>query len=307
MPVIYIDVLIALNLFVDFLLLSATARVLRRPHRRWRMVLAALFGGVCACTILLPALSLPVQALVGVAQAALMVLLAFSWHGWRSYLCEVGVLFALSAVFAGVCYAVWFFVAPGGFVIFNGVVYYDVPPLILVALTVLSYGVVWLYDHLTLGRVPASHSYRLTVTYGGQSVEVRALHDTGNGLADCFSGRPVVVVERAALLPLLPASLRTLRTDDLIASFAGTGESCAPLAQTAVDTRLRLIPFRSVGGEGLLPAFQPDALTVTDFAGQTRDIGGGYVAVTDTLGRGEFQALIGNDIATLFYTGGNTR
>ena len=76
-------------------------------------------------------------------------------------------------------------------------------------------------------------------------------------------------------------------------------------AQTAVRLKLRLIPFRSVGGEGLLPAFQPDALTVTDAAGRARDIGGGYVAITDALGRGEFQALIGNDITTLFYTGGN--
>lgn len=307
MPVIYIDVLIALNLFIDFLLLSLTARVLRRPHRRWRLVVGALCGGVCACTILLPALPLPAQALLGAAQAALLVRVAFAWHGFRGYLCEVGVLFAVSAVFAGVCQAVWFFVAPAGFVVFNGVVYYDVPPLLLVALTLLSYGVVWLYDRLTHKKVPASHSYRLTVTYGGQSATVRALHDTGNGLTDCFSGRPVVVVEREALLPLLPASLRDVRARDVIGGLGGGTPQAEGATRTAVNARLRLIPFRSVGGEGLLPAFLPDALAVTDLAGRTLDISGGYVALADALGRGEFQALIGNDIVSLFYTGGNGR
>ena len=34
MPVIYIDVLLALNLFIDFLLLSVTARIRRRRWRR---------------------------------------------------------------------------------------------------------------------------------------------------------------------------------------------------------------------------------------------------------------------------------
>ena len=54
MPVIYIDVLLALNLFIDFLLLSVTARIRRRPHRRWRTVLGALFGAACSCLIFLP-------------------------------------------------------------------------------------------------------------------------------------------------------------------------------------------------------------------------------------------------------------
>ena len=44
MPVIYIDVLLALNLWIDFILLLATARILRLPRRRWRMVLGALLG-----------------------------------------------------------------------------------------------------------------------------------------------------------------------------------------------------------------------------------------------------------------------
>ena len=54
MPVIYIDVLLALNLWIDFILLLATARILRLPRRRWRMVLGALLGAATSCLIFLP-------------------------------------------------------------------------------------------------------------------------------------------------------------------------------------------------------------------------------------------------------------
>ena len=39
MPVIYLDVLVVLNWFIDFLLLSSTSRILRLPFKRWRLVL----------------------------------------------------------------------------------------------------------------------------------------------------------------------------------------------------------------------------------------------------------------------------
>ena len=51
MPVIYLDVLVVLNWFIDFLLLSSTSRILRLPFKRWRLVLGALLGGISSCLI----------------------------------------------------------------------------------------------------------------------------------------------------------------------------------------------------------------------------------------------------------------
>ncbi len=63
MPVIYLDVLVVLNWFIDFLLLSSTSRILRLPFKRWRLVLGALLGGISSCLIFLPAMPfLPVHA-----------------------------------------------------------------------------------------------------------------------------------------------------------------------------------------------------------------------------------------------------
>ena len=58
--------------------------------------------------------------------------------------------------------------------------------------------------------------------------------------------------------------------------------------------------FRSVGGDGLLPAFRPEHLTVVAENGANRDATGAYVAVCEELGRGDYDALVGTDIAGLF-------
>ncbi len=304
MPVIYIDVLLALNLWIDFVLLLATARLLRLPRKRWRMVLGALVGAASACLVFLPSLPAPLSVGIKLAAAGVILLVAFPWRGVRPYIKAVVVFFVISTLFAGLAAALYFFAAPPGFYVVNGVVYYDVSPLMLVLLTVISYGVLCLFDRFTRKKAPLGGEFRLLVTCGGATVALRVLYDSGNSLVEPFSGSPVAVVRRASLGAVLPA--------EVAAALRGAAEApvarvalAAPAAggqETAValKSRLRLVPFRSVGGDGLLPAFRPDHLTVVAGDGAGRDITGAYVAVTETLGRGEFDGLIGSDIADAF-------
>ena len=293
MPVIYIDVLLALNLWIDFILLLATARILRLPRRRWRMVLGALLGAATSCLIFLPDLPAAVATAVKLAAACVILLVAFPWRGKLPYIKAVVVFFIISTLFAGMAGALYFFAAPQGFYVVGGVVYYDVSPLTLVLLTVASYGALCLYDRFTRKKAPLGRDYRLLVTCGGQTAAVRALYDSGNSLTEPFSGSPVAVVRRAALESVLPVEVREALSPAAFASDAAGGGA-------AIRSRLRLVPFRSVGGDGLLPAFRPERLTVVAENGTNRDATGAYVAVCEELGRGDCDALVGTDIAGLF-------
>ena len=290
MPIIYLDVLIAVNLLIDYLLLSAAARVLRHPCKRWRMVCGAAFGGCCACTVLLPPLPFLAQMGIRFVSCAIMTLIAFSWNGIRAFSKRVVMVFLVSALFAGVASAVWFYAAPRGFFVVNGVVYYQVSPLLLTALCVVCYGAVWLYDRLARKRQPLSKTrYALTLRLDYGEVTVPALLDTGHHVTETFSGRPVVMICRDAVEPYV--SNDTKRALDT---------ALHPSAATAVAVRLRLIPCQTVGGTTLLPAICPSYMAVSDGCGKRRDITGTYVAICNRLQRGDYQALIGNDIADLF-------
>ena len=277
MPVIYADVLVALNWLIDYLLLSAVAVALRIPHLPWRRVVSALLGGVYSCVIFLPPLPSWLRIVADTAVAGVMVLTAFSFQKTGQFLKRTAVLFLISALFSGVVTALTQWLAGEWVLIGNGQLYAAISPLHLAIFALISYGALRLYERLTRKHLTSSGEYRVRVEDGGGVCEGRALHDTGLHLREPFSGAAVILMERTALQPCLSVELNTA------------------LSQAGGE-RVRMIPYRTVSGNGLLPAFRPRRVRVWRNGGKERDVTGVYVALTESLGRGEYQALIGNDL-----------
>ena len=250
---IYMDVLIALNWFLDYALLSGTVRLLHIPYRRIRLVLGSLTGALLAALLVLLVLPGWLSAFLRLAAALPVVLIAFGWGGWRQNVVRLVVFFALSTALAGLVLLLYTLAAPQGLRVINGVVYYNVSPFWLAVLT-------------------AACGTRV----------LRALYDSGNRLIEGFSGKPVIVADKAAIIPLLTTEQQQfLEWKD---------------APTDLPGHWRLIPYRTIGGDGLLPAFVPERAALC--AGKTRrDITGVYIAITDRLGRGEYEALVGATVA----------
>lgn len=53
---IYVDILLCVNLYINYLLLQLTQKVLRRPFQKGRVVLASAAGAACSLLMLLPPL-----------------------------------------------------------------------------------------------------------------------------------------------------------------------------------------------------------------------------------------------------------
>ena len=264
-PIIYLDVLVALNWLIDYLLLSLTARLSHSPFRRLRAVLGAALGGVAACRILLPLPPL-LSFLFHVATAVLIVTVAFRPDGVRRALRRIAVFYVVSALLSGALTALWYLTDSDVIVASGGVVYWAVSPLWLTVCTVAVYGGIRLYERLTSRTAPAAREYTVVVKDEHGECICRALYDTGLHLREPFSGEPVIVVHRSQLA-------------------------------TPPEIRLRMIPYRSVGGNGLLTAFRPRSVTLHTLGAPPRDISGVYVALSDEPSGGEYTALIGREIA----------
>ena len=269
--VIYIDILLALNWWIDYLLLLAVRRASGGMGRSWRLALGALVGAASCFTLFLPPLSMPLMLLIRLLAAVLTVTVAFGCRSRRGWIRRILLLFVYSTALAGLCGALYFFAAPQGFYVFNGVVYYAVPPLLLVGLTVVCYGILWLWEQVSRRRAPAAHVWRLKLKVDSQQTEFTCLYDSGNHLVEPFSGRPVLVVERSVA--------------------AAVGRVPPSVENVSVEDGWRLIPYDTLGGHGLLPAFVPDSVTVG-----ACELPPCYVAVTDGLGRGEYQGLLGSEV-----------
>lgn len=277
MPVIYADVLIALNWLVDFLMLSATGHLLRLPMRRKRLVLSGLSGGLYACILLLPPLPSAIRLAADVLIAGLMCRIAFPFWGWRSLVKQTAVLFSVSTLFSGSVLLVSS-VTYGEYVtIHNGVVYADISPLMLAMLAVFGYLLIRLFERLTRKRMPLGGEYRVQLGDGDTLYDGRALCDSGLHLREPFSGAPVIVAKKRAVLPHISERAREA------------------IEKQIAHPRVRMVPYRTVAGEGLLPAVRPRLVRLQRLGDKAHDITGAYVALCDDLGRGEYEVLVGND------------
>ena len=131
--VVYADMLLAVNWWVDFLLLLAVRRFMGIGAKPWRLIIAALLGGLFSFVLLLPPMAAWLTVTYNVLAAWLTVGVAFGFRlpaVWR----RCGVFFLLSTAVAGVAMAVYWLFAPRGLSVINGVVYCDLPPLLLVFL-----------------------------------------------------------------------------------------------------------------------------------------------------------------------------
>ncbi len=283
MPIIYADVLIAVNWLVDDMLLSATACVLRLPITKRRLLFSGLLGGVSGLLILLPPLPTTVTLLIKLLSACLITLVAFPWRGIKTFAKTTTVFFIIAALFAGILSGIWLHTSGEMFLVRNGVVYFSVSPLWIALFAGISYGTVRIYDRLTRKNAPQNCEYTLHIENNGKQCTCRALYDTGLHLNEPFSGKPVIVVERKVIENL---------HDDVLCEVLQLQETMASKNSRGV----RLIPYHSLGAKGLLPAFLPKTITICATGQLPQDISGTYVAVTENLGRGEYRALIGNSL-----------
>lgn len=272
--VIYADILFLTNLYIDFFLLACVKQFLHLRATNLRLILGALTGGAFSLTALLPALPAPACAALSLLCAALMTAAAFApaslftlIKGWLSQ-------WAFGFVFAG------FFLLlsrASGFqrlYLRNGIVYCNLSPAMLFGFTLLAYLAVKIIQRFTGPREPALRFCKLSLSRAGKTAVLYAKADTGHTLREPFSGLPVVVAQHTALSTILP-------------------EEVHAYTQTGIPGNgLRLIPYESLGGGGLLPAF---AATVR-LTGQGEDLPC-YVAVSSrTLSAGQFDALFSPEL-----------
>ena len=110
------------------------------------------------------------------------------------------------------------------------------------------------------------------IAYGGRSLRLRGLRDTGNGLKDPVSGRSVLVVGAEAAQALTGLTAQQL---------------ARPLENLGAIPGLRLIPYRTVGSRGFLLGMQLQKVRIGSRKGSV------VVAFAPMGLEGNVEALIG--------------
>lgn len=287
MPIpIYVDILLCVNLYINYLLLRLTQKVLRRSFRKGRVLLASGIGAACSLIMLLPPLP---GLLLFFLRLFLALAIVFVAGGERNlfYLVRQTLLFfGANVLLCGLVLLLWNLFLPNFMAVNNGVIYFNISAVALLVTTTLAYGLVGFLGRLK-PKAEEKCLYRLRLHTEAGQMELQGLLDSGNSLSDPFTGCPVAVMSYQAIKEVLPEPVGPV-LKKLI-------EEQVPPEQLPPCAALRWIPCSSVGARELLPAFQPEKLECFRHGRweQAKEV---LIAVCGRPLSGEYEALLGPQI-----------
>lgn len=249
--VVYLDGVISLNFLVDWMLLLGVNRLAGFPAGFGRSAAAALVGGGYAGACLIPGFRFLSSVFWRIVSLGIVTMTAFglSRSGFRR-----GVLFILLSM------------ALGGLVLnfdmgnLRGLIVCSIALTLLCTLGFQRKAIERRLVHVKLLHDNIEHSFS-------------ALVDTGNSLRDPLTGeRPLIVS------PVLARKIMGLAPD----------ASLDPASLVCQGWGIRLIPYRSVGGEGVMAAIRCESISIDG------NMAGTLMAVSpQEFLDGEYQALTG--------------
>lgn len=243
MHTIYVDILIILNIYVNFFLIKASAKITHTPLKGTRCILASAYGSLFSLIILAPQLNAVLSTTIKIVSALTIVWAAFGFHGKYSFIINTLTFYAVNFIFGGAVYAVYSWLKPD-FIHFNNTYFYiDFSLLILVITTALLYFIVCTIRFF-LDRTPdETDCYKVIIRYKDKIVSLDALADTGNSLVDFFSGSPVIICGQDRLYDI-------------------TGYDSLVLSTSSLPKGFRLIPCSTISDNSIIPVFRPDEIII---------------------------------------------
>ncbi len=277
--IVYVDVLIALNTIIGFFIIKSAVCICREKTTTVRVLTGCFMSGIYSLCIFLPPLDTWFTVLMRGLFIAAVSVVVFGGKSINRLIKCFGSLCGVTVLFAGLLLGVNLLVSPAGLMIRNGSVYFDVSFLSLVLGCAALYAVIWLFGRCIFRRDKESIMADVVLRFGKFTVKAKGIIDTGNLLADTFTGKPVNIISQNAALDLLP-------TEYVAAALEPSSET--------LPKGMHLIVSETVGGTALMCAFEVDEMHVTTQQGEcivkkaavavsTRaDFGAGYTVLLNS-------------------------
>lgn len=236
--IVYADVLIFLNLIVDYFLLSISAKIIKKNPTVWKTVLASFVGALSSLYIFCPVTNVWLETAVKFIFCFAMVFIAFGFGGIKNFLRNSIVLFLVFCGYAGVMAAVWFAFRPNGMLINNSVVYFNISPTFLVVFTVITYFVFSLFKTIFSKNAEYSEKCSVFITADNGYCNFEAIIDTGNSIEDIYGKSEIIIVDKVCIEQLFGS---------------------ADFFSKEISPRYRLIPCGTVMGNSFLDGVRCDS------------------------------------------------
>lgn len=266
---VYADVLIVVNLIVDYFILSLSARFLKKSIALWRMLLSSLIGAVSSLYIFLPTMPVLLETVLKLCVCLLMCLASFGYMNFKGFLRCFSAVSAVSFLYGGLMIAVWYAFKPNGMVINNSVVYFNVSPIFLILFSSAAYVLIALMRTITEKNCVYSGECKIDVIADGNIAKLTAIIDTGNSVEDMFSLSEIIMVDKSIVYSI----------------FDGFPDN------ENLKRRYRALPVGTVSGTSLLDGYRCDKAYI-EYGGKNIELKSPILAVSKTALTDGYNAIV---------------
>lgn len=286
---VYVDILFLLNFVMNSVVLMLTAQAAGILWQCRRIFLAAAVGSLYAVGAVVPELQILYSLPAKLCFSGCLILMAFGFKSPGVFTFIFSIFYLVSFIFGGAILG-WLFFIDGGQWLLSGAVW-SVSWMHLLGGSLIAAFLMTLVARSVLSKINRRGAlYRVIIEYQGKVVEVVSLLDTGNRLLSPLSKRPVIVVEKESVIPIIGSEAGRFLNSVQPHFWLPDLSKCHD--QLWLE-RIEPIPFRGIGGQSMLLGFRPDRIFVY-IDGRREEAGESVVGIYGTRlsADGAYRALL---------------
>ena len=194
---IYLDLIMILNFFFDFLLLLSVSILLRRKVKLIRIIISAFIGGLSIIFLFIKINSLELF-LFKIIISIIMILISFGFKNIKYTIINIIYLYVVSIFLGGFLYVLNIQISYKHV----GIIFYHNGLSINLILIILLTPII-LYLYIKQNRKLKNHYsnyYSVVIYYKDHIIECIGYIDTGNNLVDKITNKPVILLDKRKMV-----------------------------------------------------------------------------------------------------------
>lgn len=256
---VYIDIILLENLCMNYIILFATAYIMKIKISHIRIIASSSIGAVYSIMLYMQILPIYSSIFMKIILSVVMVYISYAPKSVKIAIKQLIIFYLISFAFGGCAFALLYFVKPQDIFIKNGVYIGTYPLKIALLGGIVGFVITYIAFKIIKNKATKEEMiYKLKIKINDKTVEVNALLDTGNKLKDPITLAPVIVIEKQKLYNFLPEEI--LENIDKI-----IGGDSNKLIEENIKymSKFRVIPYNSIGKQnGLMLGFKADEVKI---------------------------------------------
>lgn len=238
---IYIDIVLIENLLMNYIIIFATALILKIKVNHIRIIIASTLGAIYTILAYISEFKIYSNIILKLILSLIIIYISFNPKNLKKLLKYTTIFYLTSFVFGGAAFALIYVVKPqewfGTWQITNSLK-------IIFASAIIAFFIIIIGFKIVKNKISAKDMYcEIEININNKKVTTKAMIDTGNLLKEPITNTPVIVVEHTLLYDAIPKEILNNIEEILGGDFSKISNEIKEI----YIAKLKVIPFSSLG------------------------------------------------------------